>query len=751
MWYTRGRSLNTAPDINSEAIDLFDSAARRMVKGISILYIALQFVITDSLAVPKSVAFLIFTIPVIILTSYITLKLLPRKSALLIWQGGFTIAILVIIRGFQQPAFGFFLVFLPFLSVIIASWRANLVVGGFTIGLIVWDAYSPWEGSILAPYSLAIAIGVFFAIAICWFVIDLLNPVIYWSLESQTRAMALIERSRDERLEFIQIQEDLVLANQQLASLSDRLKVMHQLAEEGRQAKAEFVANVSHELRTPLNMIIGFSETISQSPHLYGANLPSALLVDIATIQRNSQHLAKLVDDVLDLSQVDAGRMALSKEWIYLPKLLDEAIATVKPLFESKGLYLNAEISEDIPSIFCDGTRIRQIVLNLLSNASRFTEQGGIRVKVVHREQEVVVSVSDTGPGIAHESQNKLFEPFQQLDGSIRRRYGGSGLGLNISKRFVELHGGKMWLESEVNLGTTFFFGLPLATSDSTNVTINPVGPVGRGFNPFYEFKARTERTRAPKPIMIPRFVLLEKGQVLFRWFKRYVDDIEIVHVQSIEEAIQALNLLPTKALIVNTSMFENTENYLRQLPGTDLPTGIPVLTCSIRDEVETAERMGIARYLVKPITREPLLSALESLGQNTKSVLLVDDSQEVLRLFSRILAGAPQRYRVFRATSGQRALALMRERKPDAVVLDLIMTGLDGFQVLAEMKRDPIMKNIPVIVVTSQDPIGEPIMSDILTVTRRAGLSARDLVASIQAVSGILTGPETLPLQPIH
>src|SRR5262249_54021838 len=154
------------------------------------------------------------------------------------------------------------------------------------------------------------------------------------------------------------------------------------------------------------------------------------------------------------------------------------------------------------------------------------------------------------------------------------------------------------------------------------------------------------------------RFVLLEKGQILFRWFKRYVDGIEIVHVHSIEEAVHVLTLLPAKALIVNTSMFENPENDIGQLERKDFPYGFPVMTCSVPDEVETAQRMGIARYLVKPVTREPLLSALESLGGDIQSVLLVDDSQEVLRLFSRILAGTTQRYRVSRATSGQRALA---------------------------------------------------------------------------------------------
>src|SRR5690349_20815119 len=150
MWYARGRSLDAAPSIDSEAVDLFDSAARRMIKGIGFLYISLQFLITNSLPVPKSVAFLMFTIPIIVAASYITLKLLPRKSALLIWQAGFVVALVIVIRGFQQPALGFFLVFLPFLCVITASWRANLIVGGFSIGLVILDAYNPWMPSMLA-------------------------------------------------------------------------------------------------------------------------------------------------------------------------------------------------------------------------------------------------------------------------------------------------------------------------------------------------------------------------------------------------------------------------------------------------------------------------------------------------------------------------------------------------------------------------------------------------------------------------
>ncbi len=736
MWYDRRVSSALTPGFVSEAVDLLESTSRKLIIAISTIYILLQILIAVTLNNPKAVDFSLLTSPIIILTSILALRLLPRRYSLIVWQLGLALAITVVMVGFQQPAFAFFYTLLPFLSAVTANWRTSLVVGILTMTLTAWDAYSPWGSHLLTPYELPVLVGVIFAEAISWFLVDLLDTVIYWSLSSQKEARAMIEKSRDERLEFKQIQEDLVLANQELASLSNRLKVMHQIAEEARQAKAEFVANVSHELRTPLNMIIGFSELISQSPHLYGNDLPPALLVDIATIQRNSQHLSKLVNDVLDLSQVDAGRMALSKEWVNLPKVLEEAVMTVKPLFDSKGLYLETDILQDLPPAFCDGTRIRQVVLNLLSNASRFTEQGGARVKTERRESEVVISISDTGPGIAAENQDKLFEPFQQLDGSIRRRYGGSGLGLNISKRFVEMHGGKMWLESQIDVGTTFFFSLPLTLPEVVTPTANEFG---RSFNPYYEYRARTERSKAPKPAVLPRFVLLEKGQILVKWFERYVDGIEVIHVQNAEEALHELNHLPAQALVVNTS--DDLTGTVDDLAAMESPYGTPIFTCRVPGEVEAAERLGIARYLVKPVTQNLLLSALESLGEDVKDVLLIDDTQEILRLFSRMLAAAPRSYRVFRATSGQRGLALMRERKPDAVLLDLIMPGMDGFQMLQEKALDPAIRDIPVIVVTSQDPVGEPIVSDTLSVARSGGFSARDLVACIQTVSGLLAG----------
>jgi CheY-like chemotaxis protein len=448
-----------------------------------------------------------------------------------------------------------------------------------------------------------------------------------------------------------------------------------------------------------------------------------------------------LVDDVLDLSQVEAGRMALSKEWTFLPNIIRAAARAVRDLLDSKGLYLELDLPADLPPVFCDSIRIRQVVLNLLSNASRFTEQGGVRIQATQEGNRVVVSVTDTGPGIAPQDQERLFEPFQQLDSSIRRRHGGSGLGLSISKRFVEMHGGKMWLESEVEIGTTFHFSLPLDVSPLA-ISVN-VDDARRWFSPYseYEYKIHRGRSKAEAPVVLPRVVVLEDGETLQRLLARYLDGYEVSSVRDVQEAIHELNRSPAQALIINMPSPAGSSNGLEGL--TSLPYGTPAISCWVPGTDEIAQHMGAVRYLVKPIARDTLLATLEDLGEEIKSVLVVDDQPDVLQLFARMLSSGKQHYRVLRAESGQRALSLL-QRRPDVMLLDLIMPGMDGFQLLQEKERDASVRDIPVVIVSSRDPEGEPIVSDHLTISRAGGLSLRNLLACIQAVSEILS-----PLQP--
>ncbi len=274
--------------------------------------------------------------------------------------------------------------------------------------------------------------------------------------------VVLLDEAREKQGMLNELVKERTDANIQLARLNQLANHLRQIAEDERKIKEEFVAKVSHELRTPLNMIIGFCTILIESNGERLKRLPKSIVEDLEVILRNSQHLSRLINDILDLSQINAGQMAIVKEETDLPELIGEAVSSVQLLYESRNLYLRTDIQSALPKICCDRTRIVEVLLNLLSNAGRYTEQGGVTIRASKKEQSVEVQVIDTGIGIPKQKQERLFDPFYQVDGSIRRKYGGTGLGLSISKNIVELHNGRMWVESEEGEGTTFIFQLPI-------------------------------------------------------------------------------------------------------------------------------------------------------------------------------------------------------------------------------------------------------------------------------------------------
>ncbi len=742
MWHALPATPEARADFLSTVNELLQSTSRVLIFAVAGIYAAFIYA---TAVWPERLAMQVWPIlPVIALTCIAAFWLLSRRFLLAqaVLQLGLGAAIVLGLHNSRQPEVILFAALLPLMAVVTLGWPAGAAVEGLVVGLVWWLTRNPAMPPLSLPLVLATVLGGACSGVLGWASARTLLTVTRWSLYSYEQAREKVEEARDQRLELKQIQEDLVKANQELARLSARLEAMYQVAEEARRAKEEFVANVSHELRTPLNMIIGFSETIVESPQIYGGDLPPALLSDIATIHANSQSLATLVNDVLDLSQVEVGRMALSKERTSLQSIIDGAALAVRPLFESRALYLEVQVPPELPTVFCDSTRIREVVLNLLSNAGRYTEEGGVQIRAWQEGAQIVVAVADTGPGIAPEDQKRLFEPFQQLDTSIRRRHRGSGLGLSISRRFIEMHGGRMWLESQVGVGTTFYFSLPL--ENPLPAALPGADDPRRWYNPYEstEYRLRTRRSKAPAPDASPRVVLLEEGNALCHLFERYLEDLETVAVASFEEAVVELSRSPAQALVVNLPPFRQDLAPVERLR--DLPYGTPAVSCWAPGEDEAARRIGVVRYLVKPISRQTLLSALAALGDGVRSVLLVDDQPDALRLFARILSSSERSYRVLRAKSGQRALSLLRQERPDVMLLDLVMPGMDGFQVLQEKSQDPSIRDIPVITISARDPSGEPIVSDTLTVTKSGGLSVRELLGCIQALAAILS-PERM------
>lgn len=616
----------------------------------------------------------------------------------------------------------------------IGKWSSVAAAVGST-ALLWWPATTQ---SLQSPSQSTVALVLLMVwgmVLLSWSATYPLYMVAKWSWFYYTQARNHAEAARDRQAELALALNDLEEAHRQLVYLNRIVHASQLEAEEAGRAKIEFVANVSHELRTPLNMIIGFSETLLEAPRIYKADLPPALLADVAAIHRNGYHLQNLIDDVLDLSQIDMRRMALSKERTSILPLIGEAIEAIQFLYQSKQLTLTVEAPEELPEVLCDRTRIREVLLNLLSNAARFTERGGTVVRAWKREHRIVLSVTDTGPGITPEQQKRLFEPFQQLDVTIRHRFGGSGLGLTISRAFVEMHGGRMWVESELERGSTFFFDLPIPLS----VTLN--GSAARGGWSYQE--PRDRPPRAPVAELRPRFAVIGNNAMLRRMLARYMPEVEILAIPTLAEAIATYATRPFQTLVANMDTPEQMADYSAQRHL--LPPHVPLLLSTFSTTADNALLLGVTDYLVKPVTRQKLTEVLETITPPVHTILIADDDPDVFQLYYRMLSvNESHNYRLLQATTGEDALYLLQTRHPDVILLDLAMPEMDGYQLLAAKNDDPTIREIPVLILSAQDLIAEPLTSTSVVAMRREGISVPELLSSLANLSEVL-GPLSL------
>lgn len=718
--------------------DLLRSTSSRLFVSISIIGICIYLYVAASF--PQQFGWKVLGLALLLaVVCWLSVRLIPHCTLLsfVIFQLGFTVTISLSAIAFQQPLIGFLLSLLPLIAVITIGWPAFIIAEGVVV-LVIWLTEMSMPG-FYSVTGIAIVSGGIFTGIIGGEAIHSLLTVSEWSLYSYKKADEDLQEAREQRVTLLQTQEDLLLAKRELTRLSNRLKILARVAEDARKAKEEFVTSVSHELRTPLNMILGFTEAIMQSPRLYGARLPPPLLADIEVIQRNSMHLSRLIDDVLDLSRIDTGKMALTLERVSIPEIVESAVTIVKPLYEAKKLFLRVEIAPNLPEIVCDKTRIRQVIINLLSNSGRFTETGGGVIRVANAEKGITLSVSDTGPGISSEDQSRLFEPFVQL----YHKQGGSGLGLSISRRLVEMHGGKIWLESKPGEGTTFFVYLPFEQSLEIEKLQHSAM---RWINSNLLFEPRTRPLRIPATKLSPRYVVIDPGCTLYHLLKRYLPGVEVILASSSSEAIEDLHHTPAQALIVNAAGTDDIS--VRQLMDEPLPFGVPMIICWMPGE-GNLDHSGVAKYLIKPIKTSELIEALNSLGAEIRTILIIDDEPDLLRLFTRIVVSNKRNIRVLRATNSHEALEYLNTQKVDAIILDLIMPEMDGFDFLSMKVKDEKIQKIPVIVVTSQDTSKRPIICKQLTITRYGGLSTSDLLSCIQSLCNVLT-PIVQPDDPI-
>jgi signal transduction histidine kinase/CheY-like chemotaxis protein len=471
-------------------------------------------------------------------------------------------------------------------------------------------------------------------------------------------------------------------ANTELAQSRNR-------AEDARRLKQQFAQTISHELRTPLNLVVGFTDLITQSPEYYGAPLPPAYQRDLAIVARNARHLQSLVNDVLDLARIEAAEMTIIPEETAPAALAREAVATAESAIQARGLALITEIAPDLPTLWVDPTRIRQVLFNLLNNASRFTEHGQVTVKVSRRGSDIEFAVADTGIGIAPEDLGRIFDEFQQADGTRRRRHGGAGLGLAISRRFVQLHGGRIWAESQVGRGSTFYFTLPVAA---------------RGEGVAGEERSKLPDVARVEPETTPVLLVVTRSPTGVGLIARYLPGCRTVIAAELGQARAAAERLLPQGVLIDTLHTPMSGEALQSLADAWALTGATFMACPLPGEGALQNWLDVAGYLIKPVTRERLWDALRPLGEGVDRILVVDDDRDFARLVTRMLDHPVRRYQVYTADSGRRALDLLAAHPFDLILLDMALPDMDGEQIIAAVRADPGRAALPIVVVSGQD-----------------------------------------------
>jgi len=503
------------------------------------------------------------------------------------------IAVMVITLSFQNPAALYLYVLVVLVTAVLTSppitWGVALI-GSLLVWLIGRD------GSLAAAYQVDAALPtiiILLSALTAWMSSRRLLTALTWALDMTRQAHKNADEARKHRAEVVRVLKSLDEAYARLERANEALLYAQEAAEKAYRFKAAFVANVSHELRTPLNLITGFSGMMVTAPESYGgASLPSEFRGDLMAIHRSARHLSDLINDVLDLSRIEAGSMPLVREKVDLREVVREAADMVRGLADARGLEFTLDMPDELSTLSIDRTRIRQVLLNLLTNALRFTDKGWVRVRVRVEQQEIVVTVEDSGRGIARDRIASAFEAFTQLgDGQVRE---GSGLGLAVSKRFVELHGGRMWIDSEMGRGTTVGFSLPIlskeALAEMPRLAASASPPGHRG-----------------EPLVL---VVHDDPRVL-SLFRRYVGEYQFALAETVGRAREMIPETFPIAVIADASRADHGA-----LTATDLglPSHIPLLICPLPSMHRLGLLMGAADYLPKPVTQEDLQGALARL-----------------------------------------------------------------------------------------------------------------------------------------
>jgi len=493
-------------------------------------------------------------------------------------------------------------------------------------------------------------------------------------------------------------------------------------AEAASCTKSEFLANMSHELRTPLNSIIGFSDILIE--RVFG-ELNGKQMRYVNNISSSGKHLLGLINDILDLSKVEAGKMELHYGEFSIGSVFEEVMTTLSPLAQVKSLEISFKVEPDFVDIQADRGRLIQILYNLVSNAVKFTpERGKVSVNCKKSGNRALISVTDTGIGISSEDQKKLFQPFTQIDASSAKQYCGTGLGLALVKKIVNLHQGEIWVESELEKGSTFLFTIPLTKpSESRKADTKDINDLMLEFemNKAAAFSVKEcvedlqDEIELPE-IHFPEMSIEEQKLVLVVDDERNSNELHSIILRedgyctaSLYRGKDVLNVAKKlKPYVITLDVFlpdTNGWSVLRQLKSDPDTALIPVLIISVTDNNELGIAFGATYSFTKPVKRIELLDSLREITGKFRfeepTILIIDDDENAVELLSSMIE--PEGFDVVKAYGGQEGLdRLFSEQQPDLIILDLLMPDISGFEVISRMRAGEKTKDIPLIVCTA-------------------------------------------------
>jgi signal transduction histidine kinase/DNA-binding response OmpR family regulator len=540
------------------------------------------------------------------------------------------------------------------------------------------------------------------------------NP--YAELQLQNRELfRTLDELRARQTELSHLNRELDETNRGVVALYAELNDKADFLQRASELKSHFLSNMSHEFRTPLNSVMALSQILLDR---LDGELTAEQEKQVRFIRSSAQDLMDLVNDLLDLAKVEAGKVTIRPTHFTVGSLFSTLRGMLRPLLsQNSSLRLIFDEPEEDFELYSDEAKVSQILRNFVSNALKFTERGEVRVSVSRgHDNSLLFSVADTGIGIAEEDQERIFQEWMQVEGKLQKAAKGSGLGLPLSRKLAQLLGGNVYVKSKLGLGSTFVAAIPMTFSGETEVVYVP------------EVKRELDASK------LPVLVVEDNREAMFV-YEKYLKGtrFQVIPARDIKEASEALDSFRPVAVILDVLLQgEHSWELLRRLKSDTETSNIPVYVVTVVDNQQKALSLGADGFHAKPVDRSWLLDQLEGVaGAKDQTVLIVDDDATSRYLLTGVLGNSG--YRLIQAATGEEGLRVAREQKPALVILDLAMPGLNGFEVLKQLKQEPKTINIPVVVHTSRllDEEDRKRLDSALCIVPKSDMSSRELATA--------------------